>query len=82
MKGKTLYQMSIATLRYALGRDNHLAPFTAMENINEALNHMDNEYKVATMMKIISEIESDLKLHKREYAGEWLEFIEGLRSRI
>jgi hypothetical protein len=82
MKNKTLYQMSMATLRYSQARDNHLAPYTAMENISEALNYMDNDFELSTIQQIIKEIEFDLKLHSREYAYVWLSFIEDLKKRI
>jgi hypothetical protein len=82
MKNKTLYEMSMATLRYSQDRDNHLAPYTAVENISEALNHMDNDFELSTIQQIIREIEFDLKLYSREYVHVWLSFIEDLKKRI
>jgi hypothetical protein len=82
MKSKTLYQMSIATLRYSLARDNHLAPYTAIQNINEALNEMENDHTLTTAMQLIDEINRDLEFNKREYAWLWVQFIEDLKNRI
>jgi hypothetical protein len=82
MKSKTLYQFCITSLRYSQGRDNHLAPHTAIENINEALNHMDNDFELATAKQIIEEINRDLEINKREYAWLWVEFVEDLKNRI
>lgn len=79
MKDKTIYQMCICTLRYAQNRDNHLAPVTAIENIKEALQYIENKtIKVQTIEQIISEINRDVAMYKREYKALWLDFANEL----
>jgi hypothetical protein len=82
MKSKTLYQFCIISLRYSQHRDNHLAPWQAIQNINEALKEMEIDFKDLTIKQIISEIESDLKVNDREQKGLWLEFRDELKRHL
>lgn len=76
MKDKTLYQFCIQALRYAQNRDNHLAPFGAVNNIKEAINEMKYEYKLLTIVQIKREIQDDLYMYDREYAYVWKDFLK------
>lgn len=83
MKDKTIYQMCICNLRYAQGRDNHLAPATAVENIKEAMNDIqDIDIKTQTIKQIIEEIEQDLAYYTRKYDAVWREFQTQLKHTL
>jgi hypothetical protein len=80
MKDKTIYQMCICNLRYAQARDNHLAPATAVENIQEAIDEIKGKaIKKDTIEQIVSEIENDLKMYDREYKQVWETFLSKLK---
>ena len=82
MKSKTLYQFCITSLRYSQYRDNHLAPWQTIKNINEALKEMDGDFKQATIKQIILEIDQDLALNERKEKGLWLEFRDELKRHL
>jgi hypothetical protein len=82
MKSITLSQLSIQALRYAQGRDNHLAPFGAISNIKECLLEMDDETKFYTIGKLIGEIDFDLKSYDREQKYEWNVFYAELGNML
>jgi len=80
MKDKTIYQMCICNLRYAQARDNHLAPATAVENIQEALDDIkDKTIKKHTIEQIVNEIARDLNTNEREYEQVWQVFLSKLK---
>jgi hypothetical protein len=80
MKDKTIYQMCICNLRYAQSRDNHLAPITAVENIQEAIDEIkDRTMKKGTIEQIVNEIENDLKMCNRIYSQVWETFLSKLK---
>jgi hypothetical protein len=82
MKSKTLYQFCITSLRYSQGRDNHLAPWQAIQNINEALQEIDFDFKQQTVKQIIQEIDQDLALNKRKESALWIEFRDELKKHL
>jgi hypothetical protein len=67
-------------VRYALVRDNHLAPWTAMDAIKENIDNLSDSFKKILSEQLIYEIEQDLAIYDREYADEWYEFIKFLEE--
>lgn len=53
---KDLYQLLIAEMRYAIKRDNHLAPGTCAQHIKEYLPDMAKQWRVHTAEQLTSEI--------------------------
>ena len=80
MEDRTLYQLCIQALRYARQRDNHLTPAVAVDNIKEAIDTMNYEYKLVTMFQIKREIEEDLYSYDRKYAYVWKDFLNDINT--
>ena len=51
---KDLYQLLIAEMRYAIKRDNHLAPSSSIQHIKEYLPEMSKQWR-ATIAKQLTE---------------------------
>ena len=67
-------------VRYALGRDNHLAPETAAELVRRYLPLFSTKRKKDLIELLIGDIKFDLKMYDREYKDVWLELLEFLRN--
>lgn len=53
---KDLYQLLIAEMRYAIKRDNHLAPSSSIQHIKEYLPEMSKQWRAYTTKQLIEEI--------------------------
>lgn len=53
---KDLYQLLIAEFRYAVKRDNHLAPGCCVQHIMEYLPEMSSQWKTHTAEQLTSEV--------------------------
>jgi hypothetical protein len=56
---KDLYQLLIAEMRYAIKRDNHLAPSSSIQHIKEYLPEMSKQWRAHTAKQLIEEIISE-----------------------
>ena len=77
MKDNTLVQLGIQALRYAQGRDDHLAPFGATSNLRELVNYLirtNSEMTVYLIDKLRDEIDWDLKTRDRDQNHLWMDF--------
>lgn len=55
LSDKDLYQLLIAELRYAIKRDNHLAPGTCIQHIKTYLPQLAQEYKAVCARQLADE---------------------------
>ena len=53
---KDLYQLLIAEMRYAVKRDNHLAPSACVQHIMDYLPEMSKEWRFHTAEQLTDEI--------------------------
>jgi hypothetical protein len=53
---KDLYQLLIAEFRYAVKRDNHLAPGSCIQHIMDYLPEMSSQWKTHTAEQLTNEI--------------------------
>ena len=53
---KDLYQLLLAEFRYAVKRDNHLAPSTCVEHIKDYLPEMTKQWRAHTAEQLTNEI--------------------------
>lgn len=53
---KDLYQLLIAEMRYAIKRDNHLAPSSSIQHIKEYLPEMSKQWRAHTTKQLTEEI--------------------------
>lgn len=56
LDNKDLYQLLIAEFRYAVKRDNHLAPSTCAEHIKNYIPEMDKQWRAHTAKQLTEEI--------------------------
>jgi hypothetical protein len=56
LEDRDLYQLLIAEFRYAIKRDNHLAPNGCVQHIMEYLPLMENQWKFHTAEQLTNEI--------------------------
>jgi hypothetical protein len=77
---KDLYVLLISEMRYAMDRDNHLAPFTFMSFFKKYIKSFTNESKKRLIEQVINEIEYNLKLKNYNYKDYWKDFIIELES--
>lgn len=63
---KDLYQILIAEFRYAVKRDNHLAPDTCVQHIKDYLPEMDKQWRAHTAKQLSEEI-----IDERLWASKW-----------
>jgi hypothetical protein len=76
-----LYQLLIAEVRYALKRDNHLAPGTCVQHIMNYLPNMLTEWKVHTAEQIAVEVIQELAWNDKgglTYEAEWEKLLKFL----
>lgn len=63
---KDLYQILIAEFRYAVKRDNHLAPGTCAQHIKDYLPEMNKQWRAHTAKQLSEEI-----IDERLWASRW-----------
>jgi hypothetical protein len=63
---KDLYQLLIAEFRYAVKRDNHLAPDTCTQHIKDYLPDMSKQWRAHTAKQLSEEI-----IDERLWASKW-----------
>lgn len=63
---KDLFQLLIVEFRYAVRRDNHLAPGTCVQHIQEYLPKMNKQWRAHTAKQLSEEI-----IDERLLAGKW-----------
>ena len=73
---KDLYQLLIAEFRYAVKRDNHLAPSSCVQHIKDYLPEMKQEWRAQTAKQLTEEIiQERIWSHgtkpRLEYDSEW-----------
>lgn len=73
---KDLYQLLIAEFRYAVKRDNHLAPSSCVQHIKAYLPEMQQEWRAKTAKQLTEEIiQERIWSHGTklclEYDSEW-----------
>lgn len=56
LEDKDLYQLLIAEFRYAVKRDNHLAPDTCAQHIKDYLPEMSKDWRAHTAKQLSEEI--------------------------
>ena len=59
---KDLYQLLIAEFRYAVKRDNHLAPSDCVQRVMKYLPEMSKQWRVHTAEQLTSEITQEMAL--------------------
>lgn len=64
---KDLYQLLISEFRYAVRRDNHLAPSTCVHLVKRYLPLMEKSYRARTAYQLTEEI-----IFERLYASDYL----------
>lgn len=65
---KDLYQLLIAEFRYAVIRDNHLAPDTCAQHIKDYLPEMHTQWRAHTAKQLSEEI-----IDERLWASRWMD---------
>ena len=76
-----LYQLLIAEVRYALKRDNHLAPGTCVQHVMNYLPSMLTEWKAHTAEQIAVEVIQELAWNDKgglKYEAEWEKLLKFL----
>lgn len=73
---RDLYQLLIVEFRYAVKRDNHLAPGTCIQHVMSYLPDMDKQWRAHTAKQLTEEIiQERLWLHgakpRLEYDADW-----------
>lgn len=73
---KELYQLLISEFRYAVRRDNHLAPSSCIQHVVNYLPEMNKEWRAHTAKQLTEEIISErIWSHgtkpRLEYDSEW-----------
>ena len=68
---KDLYQLLIAEMRYAIKRDNHLAPSGCIQHIMDYLPEMRNEWRAHTAEQLANEVISERSFSRLEQDFEW-----------
>lgn len=68
---KDLYQLLIAEMRYAIKRDNHLAPSGCVIHIKDYLPEMKPEWRAHTAEQLTNEIISERTWSRLEQDFEW-----------
>ena len=56
IEDRDLYQLLIAEMRYAIKRDNHLAPSTCIQHIKDYLPKISKEWRAHTAHQLTTEI--------------------------
>lgn len=80
---KTFYQVFIANVRYAIGRDNHLAPSSIINTFKryyKDIARMEGTWKWAMINQVIEEITREIKMSNLAQAKEWEDFVAYLKQ--
>jgi hypothetical protein len=72
---KDLYIFLISEMRYAMERDNHLAPFTFISMYKKYINQFSNEYQKIIKTQLKGEINFNLALKDYDWKQYWKDFI-------
>ncbi len=64
---KDLFQLLVAEFRYAVKRDNHLAPDTCAQHIKEYLPEMDKQWRAHAAQQLTNEIIDERLWHSHRY---------------
>lgn len=67
--------------RYAVSRDNHLAPLTIINTIKKYIDLFDKVNKDNILDNLINEIDFDIKFKKLREKKIWEEFLEWLKDK-
>jgi hypothetical protein len=76
---KDLFQLLIAEFRYAIKRDNHLAPDTCAQHIKDYLPEMDKQWRAHTARQLTEEI-IDERLWASRYFEPYFKFEKHVHS--
>ena len=68
---KDLYQLLIAEMRYAIKRDNHLAPSGCIQHIMDYLPEMRNDWRAHTAEQLTNEVILERSFSRLEQDFEW-----------
>lgn len=68
LEDKDLFQILIAEFRYAVKRDNHLAPDTCAQHIKQYLPKMNKQWRAHTAKQLSEEI-----IDERLLASAWMD---------
>ena len=68
---KDLYQLLIAEMRYAIKRDNYLAPSGCVQHIKDYLPEMRNDWRAHTAEQLANEVISERSFSRLEQDFEW-----------
>ena len=68
---KDLYQLLIAEMRYAIKRDNHLAPSGCIQHIMDYLPEMRNDWRAHTSEQLANEVILERSFSRLEQDFEW-----------
>ena len=72
---RDLYQLLITEFRYAVKRDNHLAPSTCVQHVIDYLPKMSKQWRVHTAEQLTSEITQEMCIGSKkgslEQEAEW-----------
>ena len=83
---KDLYQLLIAEMRYAIKRDNHLAPSGCVQHIMDYLPEMSKSWRSHTAEQLTSEIVQEMVLGGNkgplEQEAEWEKLLVFLTNYI
>ena len=66
-----LYKLLIAEVRYALSRDNHLAPGTCVQHIMDYLPDMSKQWRAHTAEQLVNEVISERSFNRLKQDLEW-----------
>ena len=75
---KDLYQLLIAEFRYAVRRDNHLAPDTCVQHIKDYIPEMSKQWRAATAKQLSEEIIEERLLNSGCFLDESFTFENNL----
>jgi hypothetical protein len=65
LEDKDLYQILVAEFRYAVKRDNHLAPDTCVQHIKDYLPEMEKQWRAHAAKQLSEEIIDERLRHSR-----------------
>jgi hypothetical protein len=66
-----LYKLLIAEVRYALSRDNHLAPGTCVQHIMDYLPDMSKQWRAHAAEQLANEVISERSFNRLKQDLEW-----------
>ena len=72
---KDFHILIISELRYAMERDNHLAPFTFTHMFKKYIGKVSKENQEIIIKQVVSEIMFNLGLKDYDYKEFWKSFL-------